>query len=92
MAAPHTFQPSQSLSMAQQSQGRSGAHNYHDGNAASRTMGGRSSQRSPNRSGTAGGNMTQGAADLDEHDYSLSVSDLNSNSFYRSGRYGNDHI
>ena len=35
--------------------------------------------------------MTHGAGDLDEHDYSLSVSDLNSNSLYRSGRYqGND--
>ena len=72
--------------MSAQNQHRSAA--YHDQNQASRTVGNRSSQRSPNRSGTHGGNLTQGGADLDEHDYSLSVSDLNSNSLYRSGRYG----
>jgi len=60
-------------------------------NTAQRTVGNRSMQRSPNRSATHGGNLTQGGADLDEHDYSLSVSDLNSNSLYRSGRYGTHH-
>ena len=61
---------------------------YHDAGINARTVGNRSSQRSPNRSGTNGGNMTHGGADLDDQDYSLSVSDLNSNSLYRSGRYG----
>ena len=86
--ATGTFQPSHSLNQQQnhyQNQRHGGI--YHDPNSASRTVGARSSQRSPNKSGTHGGNMTQGAGDLDEHDYSLSVSDLNSNSLYRSGRY-----
>ncbi len=59
--------------------------------SAARRRGGnaRSYQRSPaTRSGgqytTGGGNMTNGQ-DLEEGDYSLSVSDLNSNSLYRSG-------
>jgi len=83
--ATGTFHPAQSMT-AQNPNRHTGI--YQDAAAAnSRTMGNRSSQRSPNRSNTHGANLTQGAADLDEHDYSLSVSDLNSNSLYRSGRY-----
>ena len=33
--------------------------------------------------------VTNGQGDLEEEDYSLSVSELNSNSFYRSGRTDN---
>ena len=90
--ATGTFQPAQSMTAAQHNPNRSGSGIYQDGGGtATRTVGNRSSQRSPNRSGGPGGNYTQGGADLDEHDYSLSVSDLNSNSLYRSGRYGNQH-
>lgn len=47
-------------------------------------QGHRSSQKSPARSGAM--TATGQPVDLDEQDYSLSVSDLNSNSFYKSGR------
>lgn len=58
------------------------------GNASFQPL--RSHQRSPARSGgqytTGGANYTNGPQDLEEGDYSLSVSDLNSNSFYKSGK------
>jgi len=51
----------------------------------------RSVGRSPNRSSGTRSGMQQtgnpGGADLEEHDYSLSVSDLNSTSFYRSAKH-----
>lgn len=62
---------------------------YREGRATA-TMGtGSNARPSPNRSGTHGANLTSGGQqELDDGDYSLSVSDLNSNSFYKSGRYG----
>ena len=61
---------------------------YRDGRATATVGTGSHARPSPNRSGTYGANLTSGQHDLDDGDYSLSVSDLASNSFYKSGRYG----
>ena len=59
-----------------------------DGRATATVGTGSHARPSPNRSGTYGANLTSGQHELDDNDYSLSVSDLASNSLYKSGRYG----